>query len=200
MTLPALPGIVRASDLDLHRGRPAVPVVDELRRFLPGGGLRRGSTVGVQGTALLLRLLAAATAAGSWAALIGLPDLGYVAATELGVDLDRVAVIDHPDDQAVAVAAACMDGMDLVVLAPGPHAVVTPAMARRLTRRVRERGAVLIAAGSWPTSVDIELRCRTAHWDGIGHGHGYLRSRRVTVTAQGRGAAAKPLHADLTLP
>ena len=63
-----------------------------LRKLLPGGGLRRGSTVTVRGsTSLLLAMLGAATRAGSWCVVVGMPHLGLVAA-ELGVDLDRLAM------------------------------------------------------------------------------------------------------------
>ena len=40
-------------------------------------------------TSILLALLAGASAAGSWCAVVGMPSLGLVAAAELGIALDR---------------------------------------------------------------------------------------------------------------
>jgi hypothetical protein len=66
-----------------------------LRELLPGGGLRRGSTVAAQGaTSLLFALLAGATHTGSWCAVVGMPALGAVAAAQLGVDLAKVALAE----------------------------------------------------------------------------------------------------------
>ncbi len=56
--------------------------------MLPGRGLRRGSTVAVRGsTSMLFVMLAAATRAGCWCAVVGMPNLDLVAADELNVDL-----------------------------------------------------------------------------------------------------------------
>ena len=53
-----------------------LPVRAELAQLLPYRGLRRGSTVVVRGsTTVLLALLAEATAEGSWAGVVGMPDL-----------------------------------------------------------------------------------------------------------------------------
>src|SRR4029453_14259220 len=66
-----------------------LPVVPVLQPLLPGHGLRRGTTVAVAGSAALaLALVAGASAAGSWVAAVGLPDLGIVAAAEAGVALE----------------------------------------------------------------------------------------------------------------
>src|SRR5262245_5859995 len=96
-------------------GERTLPVLPELRALLPAGGLRRGSTVAVAAghpvplgavpaggltsfgaTTVLLALLAAASAAGSWCAVVGLPALGLAAAAELGVALDRLALVPEP--------------------------------------------------------------------------------------------------------
>src|SRR5215216_3953057 len=70
-----------------------LPVVPALRPLLPGRGLRRGTTVTVsRSAALALALVAGASAAGSWVAAVGLPDLGIVAAAETGIALERLAV------------------------------------------------------------------------------------------------------------
>ena len=72
-------------------------------------------------------------------------------------------------------------------------------MARRLSARARHRGAVLLAFGAWP-GADVELACRREAWTGPEGGYGHLRERRVLVRARGRGAAARPVSAELCLP
>jgi hypothetical protein len=196
----ATPGAVGvASDLaKVPSGRVRMlPVHTDMAGLFPWGGLRRGGTVSVRGsTSLLLALLAAPTAGDSWAAVVGMPDLGVLAAAELGVAVDRLALVRHPGAELPAVVAALLDGMDLVVT---PRARLTDAQARRLSARARHRGAVLLTAGAWP-GADLELRCTRAGWDGIGDGHGYLACREVTVEARGRGAASRPARAALQLP
>jgi hypothetical protein len=65
---------------------------------LPWAGLRRGSTVGVHGSVSLLALLSAATSEGSWAAVVGMPEMGLVAAAEMGVAVQRLGHIPRPGD------------------------------------------------------------------------------------------------------
>ncbi|MGH4001955.1 MAG: hypothetical protein ACRDTJ_31335, partial [Pseudonocardiaceae bacterium] len=101
--------------LDVPGGRPPFPVIEPLALLLPGGGLRRGSVVAVQGsTALLLALLAAATAHGAWAAVVGVGDLGILAAAETGVVVRRLALVPRPGPAPALVAAALLDGVGLV--------------------------------------------------------------------------------------
>src|SRR5205807_8976144 len=83
--------------LDAPVGRPPFPVAEPLAALLPGGGLRRGSVIAVHGSlSLLLALLAAATAQGAWAAVIGVGDLGVLAAAEAGVVVRRLALVPRP--------------------------------------------------------------------------------------------------------
>lgn len=180
-----------------------LPVLGPLQPLLPEGGLRRGAVIGVEGagaTSLLLALLAGPSRAGSWMALVGLPQVGLAAAAELGVVLDQVAVVaDPPAAGQAATAAALIDAFDLVVLAPG---AVRPQHARRLASRARERGAVLVLArGStqWGEGPDVCLRVTDQQWQGLDRGHGLLRARRITVEATGRRDASRPRHASLWL-
>src|SRR3712207_3550885 len=83
--VPVTPASALVDRLDVPGGRPPFPVVEPLAPLLPGGGLRRGSVVAVHGsTALLFALLAAATTQGVWAAVVGVGDLGVLAAAEAG--------------------------------------------------------------------------------------------------------------------
>ncbi|WP_157494477.1 hypothetical protein [Kutzneria sp. 744] len=62
-------------------------------------------------------MLAKAAAKGSWAAVVGLPNLGLLAASEVGVALHRLALVPDPRAELATVAAALLDGIDLVVVA-----------------------------------------------------------------------------------
>jgi hypothetical protein len=175
-----------------------LPVVPPLAGLLPGGGLRRGSTVavaaGAGSTSLLLALLAEASAAGAWAAVVGRPELGLVAAAETGVALERVALVPYPGADLVAVTAALLDGLDLVAVAcPAERGSALRAADRqRLSARARQRGAVLLPLGPW-LGADLELGCEQGEWRGVAGGAGgggRLRTRRVEVRLRGRVAPA----------
>jgi hypothetical protein len=187
-----------------------LPVVPPLAGLMPGGGLRRGSTVavaaGAGSTSLLLALLAEASAAGAWAAVVGRPELGLVAAAETGVALERVALVPYPGADLVAVTAALLDGLDLVAVAcPAERGSALRAADRqRLSARARQRGAVLLPLGLWP-GADLELGCEQGAWRGVaggagGAGSGRLRTRRVEVRLRGRGVAPAGRRTRLLLP
>ena len=204
----------RARPVSSSRDR-VLPVAPPLDALLPDAGLRRGTTIVVKGpgrgtdplrradgsTSVALALVAAASGTGSWCALVGLDGLGAVAARELGIDLARLAVIPRPGAAWAEVAAAVVDGVDLVVLCPPfpPR----PAMARRLVARARERRAVLVVVpdrAGWPDPPDLCLSIGETHWDGAGTGEGFLSRRQMTVTATGRRSAARPRRRRLWLP
>lgn len=173
---------------------PTLPLAPLLDQLLPEG-LRRGRVIAVEGSsALALSLVSAASGAGSWTAVVGMPSFGVVAAARRGLDLERMALIPHPGAQAPAVAGACVDGMDVVVL--GPRLALAEPDRRRLASRARERGAVLVAAGPWP-GAHITLTAVGSRWHGLGAGDGRLRGRDLTVRVQGRQAGGSRL---VTLP
>ncbi|MET0134472.1 MAG: hypothetical protein ABW215_12885 [Kibdelosporangium sp.] len=174
-----------------------LPVRESLAGLFPWGGLRRGSTVAVRGSVtLLLALLSEATAGGSWAGVIGMPRLGVVAAAELGVAVSRLALVPDPGAEASAVAGAFLDGMDLVVLAGAGR--LNETQSRKISARARNRGAVLLPFGPWP-GADLELTHIRSEWEGIEDGYGHFRERTMTVSARGRGAAARPAVTTLTV-
>jgi hypothetical protein len=198
-----------AADLLLPVGTRRLPGLADL---LPGRGLRRGSVVGVDGPAgagvvsLALALVAAASAAGSWVGFVGFgarwgAPIGWVAAAEVGLDLDRVAVVADPGREWPVVAGALLDALDVVVIRPPPRrsgGSVRLADARRLTARARERAAVLVVVGDgWPEGPDARLTATGSRWSGLGAGHGVLTARTIDVVATGRGAAARRRHAEL---
>jgi hypothetical protein len=181
-----------------------LPVQASLASLFPGGGLRRGSTVLVStgavpgATSFTLALLSGPMAAGSWCAVLGIPELGLVAASQLGVDLARLALVPRPGPQWPAVTAALLEGFDLVVVRPPDPA--RPTDARKLGARARERGSALVVLdGSWPAPGDLRLEVARCRWHGLCRGHGYLAGCELEVVARGRGAAMKARRAGLLI-
>jgi len=96
-----------------------------------------------------LSMVAAVTAAGGNAAIVGQPDIGLLAAVEMGADLSRLAVIPDPGTDPVEVAAVLIDGMDLVVLGLGGR-LVSQTRARAVVARARIKGCTLLVTdGDW---------------------------------------------------
>jgi hypothetical protein len=151
----------------------------------------------VGAVSMLLALLSAASAGGSWCAVVGLPGLGVAAAAESGISLERLALVPYPGPEWPAVVAALLDGFDLVVTAPPGR--VGADVAGRLSARARQRGSVLLAVGAW-TGAELVLAPVDSAWEGLGQGRGRLRQRELTVVAHGRGAATRPRYAQLSLP
>jgi hypothetical protein len=181
----------------------SLPVLPALTSLLPEGGLRRGSTIAVTGSVTLaLAVLAGPSASGSWTAIVGLPSLGVEAAAELGVALERLALVPEPGiERWPVVVAALLDELDIVLAPPPPR--MCAAHARRLTARARERDGVLVVLGSRGLGVepvDLQLTVTDGRWRGLGHGHGHLMTRQVEVVARGRRAAARERRARLWLP
>jgi hypothetical protein len=112
--------------------------------------LPRGTVAVCSGArSLLLSMVAAVTAAGGNVAIVGQPDIGLLAAVEMGADLSRLAVIPDPGTDPVEVAAVLIDGMDLVVLGLGGRRV-PQTRARAVVARARNKGCTLLVTdGDW---------------------------------------------------
>jgi recA bacterial DNA recombination protein len=184
-----------------------VDVSEPLAPLFAGRGLRRGSTVAVStagmmgsgGTTLALALTVAASQAGSWCAVVGMPSVGAVMAAGLGVALERLAMVPDPGDQWATVAAALVDAVD-IVLVQVPRRF-RAADGRRLAARARERGTILVPVGQgWVEGADVRLSVAAAAWHGLGDGYGHLQARSVEVEATGRGAVNRGRRVQLWLP
>lgn len=196
----------------LSTAATALPVPALLAGLLPAG-LPRGTVAVLSGArSLVLNMVAAVTAAGGNAALIGQPDAGLLAAVEMGADLSRLAVIPDPGADPAEVAAVLMDGMDLVVLGLDGRSV--PATRTRvLTARARQRGCtLLVTGGDWPGSA-LRLEARVRGYEVTGGestggestggavcpGFGRIGAVRLEVAACGRTeVAARGRHAGRT--
>lgn len=144
--------IAALSGKDTAPADDAVPVDPAL--------LPRGTVAVLSGArSLTLRMVATVTAGGGNAVIIGQPDIGLLAAVEMGADLSRIAVIPDPGNDPVEVAAVLIDGMDLVVLGLGGRRV-TRTRARAVVARARQKGCtVLVIDGDWEgASTRLEAR------------------------------------------
>ena len=189
----------RVSEMESTRVDTAgLPTAPALGPLLPGGAIRVGGTYAVQESVLLaMTMLQAASASGAWCAVVGVPSFGVEAAAAAGIDLERLVLVPDPGDQWLTVTAALVDVAQIVLARPLGR--VVPGDVSRLSARLRQRGAALVALGAWP-GADVTLRVTASEWDGIGQGHGYLSARRATVTATGRAGAVRPTSAELLLP
>lgn len=175
----------------LDAAEQLVPVDDGVRHLLPRQGLERGRTHVVRGsTGLVLALLASASRGGGWVGLVGMPEVGLLAAHQGGIDLGRVALVPDPGPDAPAVVAALLDGLDVVVV--GPRAALAPGDRRRLSARARERSTVLVSTEDW-AGAHLVLQVHGRRWEGPGQGEGRLRACRVLVRRTGRGGAGRPV-------
>ncbi|MDV3127378.1 hypothetical protein M1247_20810 [Mycobacterium sp. 21AC1] len=168
------------------------PLAESLTGPLPTQ-LPRGTVAVTTGArSLSLGLVAAVTAAGGHAAIVGQPDVGLLAAVEMGADLSRLAVIPDPGADPVEVAAVLMDGMDLVLLGLGGRCV-PPSRARVMVARARQKGCtLLIVDGDWQGSATrLEARVSGYEVTGAGRdvptpGRGRIGRVRLTMRAKGR--------------
>jgi hypothetical protein len=181
-----------------------LPVSDAAAALLPRGVLRQGMAITVRGPArrsVALALACEASATGSWVACVGLAGLGLAAAEEFGLDLSRLALIDHPGDDWAMVLAALVGAVDVIIAATPDK--VRARDGRRLAARLRERGSVIIELQHGAESVlqgDVVLQAHATSWQGLHRGHGRLTQRRVMVATGGRGAASRGGKVEMWLP
>ncbi|MFD0535674.1 hypothetical protein ACFQY7_19935 [Actinomadura luteofluorescens] len=159
-----------------------VPVLPALRTVVPGGGLRPGSVVGLDGpgAASLGLALAAGVSrhggedgAGGWCGVVGLPGFGVAAAAGMGAEPERLLLVDEPGDRWPDVVAALAEAVELVLLCPPERPGA--AAVRRLSALARKHGCVLTLTGAfardWP-GTRLRLRVQDPVWEGLADGHG----------------------------
>ncbi|WP_292991944.1 hypothetical protein [Mycobacterium sp.] len=164
-----------------------LPVPQLLAEVLPDA-LPRGAVAVLSGArSLALSMVAAVTAAGGNAAIVGQSDVGLLAAVEMGADLSRLAVIPDPGTDPVEVAAVLMDGMDLIVLALKGRSVPLT-RARAVVARAQQKGcALLVTDGDWQ-GASIRLKARVSGYETTSPtpGFGRISKVRLEVCAAGR--------------
>jgi hypothetical protein len=173
---------------DLLPGSQAMLPVPQLLTAVLPDALPRGSVAVLSGArSLPVSMVAAVTAAGGNAAIVGQPDIGLLAAVEMGADLSRLAVIPDPGTDPVEVAAVLMDGMDLIVLALGGRSVPLT-RARAVVARAQQKGCTLLVTdGDWH-GASIRLKARVCGYETTVDtpGFGRIGKVRLEVYAEGR--------------
>ena len=178
-------GTARRADDLLPESETRLPIPPVLAEVLPDA-LPRGTVVVLSGArSLPLSMVAAVTAAGGNAAIVGQPDVGLLAAVEMGADLSRLAVIPDPGTDPVEVAAVLMDGMDLVMLGLSGGSV-PPARTRTVVARARQKGCtLLVTVGDWQ-GASLRLEARVCGYETGAPGFGRISKVRLDVCARRR--------------
>ncbi len=103
-------------------------------------------------TTLLLAALALRQGATGWCGIIGGDELGWCAATEIGLDLNRVLTVPAPlldDTSILTVTSTLLDGVDTLLIGATVAEGLRPQHRRRLLSRARERGHLILTPARW---------------------------------------------------
>ena len=101
---------------------------------------------------LLLAALALRQGAAGWCGVIGGDELGWCAATEVGLDLNRVLTVPAPlldDTSILTVTSTLLDGVDTLLIGATVAEGLRPHHRRRLLSRARERGHLILTPARW---------------------------------------------------
>ena len=101
---------------------------------------------------LLLAALALRQGATGWGGIIGGDELGWCAATEVGLDLNRVLTVPAPlldDASTLTVTSTLLDGVDTLLIGATIAEGLRPQHRRRLLSRARERGHLILTPARW---------------------------------------------------
>ncbi|HKV21544.1 MAG TPA: hypothetical protein VJR50_21115 [Mycobacterium sp.] len=195
---PGRRGQVPSDDV-LPDSESLLPLPETLTEAVPTA-LPKGTVAVLSGArSLPLSMVAAVTAAGGHAAIVGQPDVGLLAAVEMGADLSRLAVIPDPGADPVEVAAVLMDGMDLVLLGLNGRSV--PATrARAVIARARQKGCTLLVTGGDLQGASARLEAKVSGYEVTGGRDGRPlsgcgRISRVRLAMRARGRTFRSVHA-----
>ena len=107
----------------------------------------------LQGSAtLLLAVLALRQGSVGWCAVVGGDELGWCAAAEVGLDLNRVLTVPASvldDASALTVVSALLDGVGALLIGAPVAECLRPQHRRRLLARARERGCLILTPAPW---------------------------------------------------
>ena len=206
-----------------HRVAPTTLAGDQLllvpelfHTLLPSGGLQRGWTVRLEGSAsaraLAWALLGDATTSGRWVATVNVEGVSLAAASELGVAIERVLVISNVGAEVWSATLGALIGAVDVIVFDAPRHRIPPSEYRKIASRCRERGTVLMELGpvSSPQSnrfantgqlqYDVSFSVQPSRWVGLERGYGHLQARGVDVLVSGRRATGRQRKGSFELP
>jgi len=176
-----------------------ISVPGPLGDLLPHAGLVKGTVVSCTRGAVLLALIAAASAANLTTALVCGPQssqLGLLAAWEMGTDLERLALVETGADRAAEVVGVLMSGVPMIVVDMPGQLRMRPKVVEGLRARARTCGSVLVVTGGdWARRPHLGLEVRRRAATGLGRGCGRVREIEYEITVRDRGQ----LHTRATL-
>ena len=103
-------------------------------------------------TTLLLAALALRQGATGWCGVIGGDELGWCAAIEVGLDLNRVLTVPAPlldDASTLTVTSTLLEGVDTLLIGAAVAEGLRTQHRRRLLSRARERGHLILTPARW---------------------------------------------------
>ncbi len=197
-------------------GEQIIAVPEVFSSLLPGGGLQRGWITRVDGSAsaraLAWALLGEITTTGRWVAAVNVPGISLAAASEVGVAVERVLVVQNVAAEVWAPTVGALIGAVDVVMFGAPQHRVRPSDYRQMASRCRERGTVLMELAPEPAArpnqrvakgqlqYDLSFSVDPIAWEGLGRGHGHLRSRGLSVSVGGRRCPGQGRRGHFELP
>ncbi len=197
-------------------GEHVLSVPEPFHGLLPRGGLQRGWTVQVAGSAsaraLAWALLGEITTAGRWVATVNVAGVSLAAASELGVAIERVLVIENAKADVWSPTMGALIGAVDVILFDAPKHRIPPSEYRKIASRCRERGTILMELGtessqysgrhprSGQLQYDVAFSVQPSEWDGLERGYGHLNARRMDVSVSGRRASGRQRRGSFELP
>ena len=163
-----------------------LPVMASLNSCLPGGGFPRQQVTHMANCpALVVEIIAQASAAGKYIAVIGWPDLSLVQVGESG-DLSKVVAIPDPGADAWALVGILAEGIDMIVCR-GPEVTLSPARARPALAKIRGGQAAVLSVGTRIPGAGVQVAAEVVAYRGIGRGTGRIRGFDIAVQVRSKG-------------
>lgn len=154
-------------------------------------GVTRGATLGISGARIATMLLAGIMSTqGAWIACIGIPDIGWGLASELGMNMSRT--IHVPGDNvrlSAHVIATAIEGFDAVII--GKNVLLDSREKRLLSRKALSHKRVLLAE-EW--TVRDSVKGEFLGVSGMHHGRGHIATIHMELMRSGFGKV--PLDID----
>lgn len=111
-----------------------------------------GAVAVIGSTSILLAAAARRQGPHGWCAVLGADGIGWCAASESGLALDRVLAVRTAglDSRTLlSIAGTLLDGVDVLLLSPQCATALRVREHRSLSARSRERGALLLSPVPW---------------------------------------------------
>ncbi|MDO5726575.1 MAG: hypothetical protein Q4Q03_01465 [Bowdeniella nasicola] len=154
----------------VRTGQAPNPLPPALQRLIPLQ-YTRGKVLHISCLTILWQTVVALMGTQQWCIALGMHDIGWLAAQQLGIDFSRVIVVEKP--ASPATLSASIDGARVVITAGTTH--LSGGDQRALAARLRQAGGSLVSLDPWPGAYQVHATTEQA--TGCGDGDGYLRER-----------------------